>query len=272
MRLNNAIFGLGQDNSKEMRSYEILLVLLISMLATYCTEQKEVPNEESLNVATAANMQFAMDSIGKYFYDKTGIRINVTSNSSGMLTAQIESGAPYDVFVSANMRYPNKLCKSGFGDFPVVYALGRLILVYSGDQEFEDIEQCLASDAIKRVAIADPSTAPYGIAAQEFLEGSGLKERYKDKIILGESVGQVNQYITTGAVDAAFTSYSFLTRFSDDYNFIEVNADTFTEIKQGVLILKHGQRKNNKASQAFVDFLLSDACRGILEQFGYRVK
>jgi len=238
-----------------------------------CTGEKSASEEQkSIQIAVAANMQFAMDSIAILFENEHGTGCEVSANSSGMLTAQIEKGAPFDVFVSANMRYPKKLVESGFGELPEVYAYGRLAVVYKKGKTYNSVEEVLASDKVKRIAIADAKTAPYGMAAKEYLKNSELFEEYKDKIVYGESIGQVNQYLTTGAVDAAFTSYSFIAKFGDKYNFLEADSDYFSTIEQGVLILKNGKEKHPEESRKFVEFLKSDACKDVLTHFGYRIK
>lgn len=242
------------------------------LIATACKTGNSGSNDESIKIATAANMQFAMDSIGKMFENKYNIKCEVSSNSSGMLTAQIENGAPYDVFVSANMRYPNKLVKSGFGSSPEIYAYGRLAFVYSGNETFNTIEEAMESDAIRRIAVAEKKTAPYGMAAMEYLKATNGINIHKSKIVYGESVGQVNQYLETHAVDAAFTSYSFVRKFSDKYNFLEVDQSYFKRISQGVVLLKSGKENNPKASKLFIEFLKSDDCQAVLTHFGYLVE
>lgn len=237
-----------------------------------CTEGTEVNEEnKTIQIAVAANMQFTMDSIAQLFKEAHGIECKVSANSSGMLTAQIEKGAPFDVFVSANMRYPKKLVESGFGESPEVYAYGRLAVVYGKGEVYTTVEEVLSSDKVKRVAVADAKTAPYGMAAKEFLTNTELLEEYGDKIVYGESIGQVNQYLTTGAVDAAFTSYSFIAKFGNKYNFMEADSDYFSKIEQGVLILKNGKEKHPKESRKFVEFLKSEACEDVLTYFGYRI-
>ncbi len=227
---------------------------------------------KQLTIATAANMQFAMDSIVEMFEAKHGIQCKVIASSSGVLTTQIQNGAPYDVFVSANMRYPNELIKNGYGEEAETYAYGRLAVIYSKGKKYSTIEELLLDPAVKRIAIADERTAPYGIAAREFLRKSGLEEKIKDKLIIGESVGQVNQYIQTNSVDAAFTSYSFVQKFMGEHQTLEVNQGSFSKIEQGVIALKEGMKSNPKETKLFLKFLNSEDCRGILTYFGYYVK
>ena len=249
----------------------ILLIPVLLLLFACTTDMETIEDNKSIQLAVAANMQFTMDSIAVLFEEAHGIECKVSANSSGMLTAQIEKGAPFDVFVSANMRYPKKLVESGFGETPEVYAYGQLALVYGKDKTYRSVEEVLSSEKVKRVAVADPKTAPYGMAASEFLKNADLFKKFEDKIVYGESIGQVNQYLTTGAVDAAFTSYSFITKFGKRYNFLEADSDYFTKIEQGMLILKHGKENNFEASRKFMDFLKSDACKDVLTHFGYKV-
>ena len=144
--------------------------------------------------------------------------------------------------------------------------------MYSSQEKYQSIEEALNSNNIRRVAIAEKKTAPYGTAAIEYLESIGKRERYTPKIVYGESVAQVNQYLKTNAVDAVFTSYSFISKFKKQYNFIEVDQKYFSEIEQGAVILKRGEKYNVEESKLFVSFLKSEQCKAVLKHFGYFVK
>lgn len=240
--------------------------LLLVMFSCNNTQEKQ------LTIATAANMKPAMDSIVEMFEAKHGIECKVVASSSGVLTTQIQNGAPYDVFVSANMRYPNELIKNGHGEEVETYASGRLAVIYSKGKKYTTIEELLLDPAVKRIAIADEGTAPYGIAAREYLRKIGLESQIKDKLIIGESVGQVNQYIQTNSVDAAFTSYSFVQKFKDKHQVLEVDQGNFSKIEQGAIALKNGLKSNPKETKLFLEFLSSEDCRGVLTHFGYYIK
>lgn len=247
-----------------MKSISYLgVIFLLMMLSCKDKQQKQ------LTIATAANMQFAMDSIVERFQEKHDIACTVVANSSGMLTAQIQNGAPYDVFVSANMRYPNELIKNGYAEKAKTYAFGRLAVIYTKKKTYETIEELLLDPAVKRIGIADERTAPYGIAAREYLRKSGLEAKISDKLITGESVGQVNHYIQTNSVDAAFTSYSFVRKFKGNHQMLEVDQEHFSKINQGVVALKKGLKSNPIETKLFLEFLNSEDCRKILTHFGY---
>jgi molybdate transport system substrate-binding protein len=252
-----------------MKACCIFLSLLLFSCADSGREGQEAPVK--LNIAVAANMQYAMDSIVTLFEAEEHIECEVTANASGMLTAQIEKGAPYDVFVSANMEFPRELQKKGFSKAPTVYSYGRLGLVFSKDKGFKTVEEVFADPDVKRIALADPETAPYGIAAIEFLKNVGLFEANKSRIVYGESISQVNQYLSTASVEAGFTSMSFLTKFEKDYGYIEIDEGKYGKIEQGVSLLKHGWTENEEAAQKFITFLGSQKCRKVLTWFGYRV-
>ena len=246
-----------------------VFILLILTILFGCKTETKGP---SIQIATASNMQFAMDSLVTLFESEFDIHCDISTNSSGMLTAQIENGAPFDVFVSANMKYPKKLMASNFAQTPIIYAYGRLVFVFSKQLNFKTIEEALYSDKIKRIAVAEKKTAPYGIAALHYLDSIQFFNKAPRKIVYGESIGQVNQYIKSQAVDAGFTSFSFIQNFSEDYHYLEVDPSFFDEIQQGACMLKHGAEKNQEASQKFINFLTSSEGVSVLKHFGYLVK
>src|ERR1700678_2669872 len=129
---------------------------------------------QNLRVAVAANLQSVINVLGQDFKQKTGIDIEPIVGSSGNLTAQVRNGAPYDVFLSADMSFPETLFKEGFSaKKPVVYAQGSLIICSNQDIGFENWERVLMTERIKKIAIANPAIAPYGKAAQETLKDKG---------------------------------------------------------------------------------------------------
>lgn len=248
--------------------------IILSLLLVACGSdaiEDTVPEPSKIHIAVAANMQYAMDSIVLLFEAEENIECEVTANASGMLTAQIEQGAPYDVFVSANMEFPRALKKSGFSKEPKVYSYGRLGLVFGKDKHYTSVAEVLNDPGVKRIAIADPETAPYGIAAIEYLKNEKLFDTHEKKFVYGESISQVNQYISTASVEAGFTSMSFLTKFEKDYGYLEIDESKYARIEQGVSLLKHGWTENEEAAKKFIIFLDSEKCKKVLTYFGYRV-
>ncbi len=242
--------------------------LLLILLLSNCSEPS---SKESIRVAISADMQFAMDSIAHVFEKKHGIHCDLTSNSSGILATQIKHGAPYDVFLSASLKQPLSLNTIGFSEKPVVFAAGQLVFVYSKKLHYQSIEEALQSDNIKRVAQADLIGAPYGIATNEYLVSTQQLAAVKPKLVYGESIEQVNQFLVSNAVDAVFTSYSFLSKHKDDYHFMVVDPQYFAKIEQGISVLKSGRKNHPAAADKLFAFFKTQECKSILKHFGYLV-
>lgn len=237
----------------------ILLFCPISLLA------------QSLRVAVAANAQFVMEQLKTAYQKKTGTSIELIVNSSGKLTTQIQQGAPYDVFLSADMPYPETLHKAGLTvDAPVVYAYGSLVLWTAGDIPLTADLTILSNSAVRHVAIANPATAPYGEAAVSYLTYKKLLNKIQPKLVYGESIAQVNQYILSGAAEVGFTAKSVVLdpSLAKKGHWVDLPQTGYFPIAQGVVILK--RTSQGKAAQQFVQFLRSPAARRILQQFGYR--
>ena len=226
---------------------------------------------QSIKVAVAANLQTVIKVLGADFKQKTGITVEPIVGASGNLTTQIKNGAPFDVFLSADMGFPQTLFTDGFSQKkPVVYAQGSLVICSSQDIGFENWERVLLTGRIKKIAIANPAIAPYGKAATEVLKLRGVLENVQSKIVTGESISQVNTYITTGVVDVGFTTQALV---NDPNNRTKlywqvIDPKSYSPIEQGMVLLKHAE--NNADAAKFYDYMLSGAARGILEQYGYR--
>lgn len=233
------------------------------------TENSGREPEQILNIAVAANMSLTMDSLAVVFSNSHTIDLKISSNSSGMLTSQIMEGAPFDVFVSANLKYPEKLIKEGLADEVVEYARGRLVIAYRGTKQFDNVDSLLFSKGVRKIGVANTVTAPFGIASLEFLDNKDLRDPLLPKIVYGESISQVNQYIQTSAVDAIFTSNSFRARFPDEFNYLFLDDSAYAPIKLGVCALERGLAEQPEEVKEFVTFMQSDRCRAVLDYFGY---
>jgi molybdate transport system substrate-binding protein len=231
--------------------------------------------QKKITVAAAANVQFVLEEIRKNFETETGISMNIILNSSGKLTAQIKEGAPYDVFVSADMKYPQELYRSGFATgAPKVYGNGVLVLwTTRADVKPSTDLKLLATGEIKKIAIANPQTAPYGVAAEEAMKYSKVYEQVKNKLVFGESISQTNQYILSQSADIGFTAKSIV--LSDDMKnegtWADVAPQSYTPIQQGAVILKHGNETNKEATQKFYNYLYSAKAKNVFKKFGYLV-
>lgn len=229
----------------------------------------------SINIAVAANVSYAMDDLKKEFnlmYPNT--KVQVTLGGSGKLTAQIKYGAPYQLFMSANMKYPSRLYNEGIAiNKPVIYAQGSLAYFSAKKQDFTQGIKLLEDAKIKKIAVANPKTAPYGKATVEALKNAKIYEQVKKKIVYAESIAQTVSYAVS-ATDLGFIAKSSLysskmTQYKKGENWMELDSKLYTPINQGIVILKNGQ--NNNEVIAFYEFILSKKAKKILEDFGYIV-
>ncbi|SNR79230.1 molybdate ABC transporter substrate-binding protein [Lutibacter flavus] len=251
---------------KNKLKWLFLSTILISILISSCNQQKV----HNLTIATAANMQFAMEELTTSFTKETGIKCETILSSSGKLTAQIKEGAPYDIFVSANMKYPNELYNAGFTtQKPKIYAFGKLVLWSMIDSIKPSINLLLHKN-IKHIATANPKTAPYGIPTEEVLKHYKIYDSIKNKLVYGESIAQTNQFITTKAAEIGFTSKSVVLSpfIKGKGNWIDIDEQAYAPIKQGIVIIKNTSTSIDK-KEKFYNFLFSKKGQDILNKFGY---
>mgnify|MGYP002635256822 CR=1 FL=1 len=226
-----------------------------------------------INIAVAANVSYAIDELKKAFnqqYPHT--KVQVTLGSSGKLTAQIKNGAPYDLFMSANMIYPNALYKEALAiTKPLIYAQGSLAYLSGKKQNFEKGILLIKEKGIKRIAIANPKTAPYGIATIEALKNSHIYDEVLNKFVYAESISQTVSYAITAA-DIGFIAKSSLyspkmSKYKKNIHYADVNPKLYTPINQGMVILKKAQ--GNDEVSAFYNFILGKQAKEIFNKFGY---
>ncbi|HYD95481.1 MAG TPA: molybdate ABC transporter substrate-binding protein [Noviherbaspirillum sp.] len=226
---------------------------------------------DTLTVAVAANLQYAFDDLQAVFTKETGHAIKPVYNSSGKFAAQIMNGAPFDLFLSADMEYPEKLHKEGFAAAPKVYAYGTLVLWTMKDIDLANWQASLAAPGVGKIAAANPKTAPYGRETLKALAHLRLDDALKAKLVFGESISQTNQYIHSRSADAGFTAKSVVVspEMKGQGKWVDLPKDSYQPIAQGVVVLKHGRQHNAKLAQQFHDFVLSPTARAILERYGY---
>lgn len=247
-----------------------LLVLGFLGLVSGCTP---VAESNQLAIAVAANMQFAMEQLADDFSTQTGIGCDLVVASSGKLTAQIQEGAPYDVFISADMKYPQALYESGmaYGQAEV-YARGRLV-IWTLKNEMEAGMEVLGTDEVKHIALANPQTAPYGVATQEFLDHHQLWDSLSEKFVYGESIAQTNQFILSRSAEIGFTAMSVVLspEVKGQGTWREVDPDLYAPIEQGIVLIRR-KGTDPEPARRFRAFLFSPEARKVLEEFGYFVE
>ncbi|WP_456470249.1 molybdate ABC transporter substrate-binding protein [Caminibacter sp.] len=233
-------------------------ILFISFLAIFSLAD--------VYVAAASNINYALPELIKEFNKKyPEINIKTVLASSGKLSAQIIHGAPYDIFLAANMKYPKFLYKKGFAKTkPKVYAKGAIIL-FSIKIKNLDLKKL---KSVNQIAVANPKTAPYGEAALEAFKNAGIDKCIKNKLIYAETVSSVIPYVYHSAdvgVIAKSLIYSKKLRNKRFY-YKDIPYNLYTPINQGVVLLK-----DNEEAKKFYRFIFSEEAKKILKKYGYIV-
>jgi molybdate transport system substrate-binding protein len=228
---------------------------------------------EDINVVAASDLNFAIKEIVQQFEMKTGNTVHLTLGSSGNFSAQITNGAPFDVFLSADVNYAKQVEAAGRGvpGSTFIYAVGGLALwVPKGSTIRLDAlgMKSLLEPSVKKIAIANPEHAPYGRAAVAAMQKAGVYDSVKTKLVLGENISQAAQFVQSHAADIGIIALSIAT--SDPMRragtYWTIPRETFPPIEQAAVLLKHG----GPAAKAFHEFLRSAAARAIFEKYGFR--
>jgi len=237
-----------------------------------CSCISGISNKQKVIIAAAANMQFVIKELAKTYTQNTGRECELVIGSSGKLTAQIIEGAPYDIFLSADMKYPRKIFEAGLAYAPPqTYAQGILVL-WSMTSGLTPSINTLSSQNVHHIAIANPKTAPYGSAAIEVLKAHEVLDKIENKLVYGESISQTNQFIMSKSAELGFTSKSVVvsSEVKDNGEWKEVDSSLYTPIMQGAIIIKR-QDGNDIGARQFYEFLFSNQASDILTNYGYSV-
>jgi molybdate transport system substrate-binding protein len=228
-----------------------------------------------IRVALAANVSYAMDSLIRAFNETyPSTKVKVVVGSSGKLTAQIRNGASYDIFISANMKYPKALYRDKIAiTKPVVYAHGTLVMLSSKKIDITKRLDILRDKSVKKIAIANPKSAPYGEATMQLLINSRLFDDLESKIVYAESISHTLSYVIN-ATDIGFIAKSALfspnlTHLKKDIEYMELDRSLYMPIKQGIVMLKNGAK--SEEVELFYNFMLSKEAKKILKSFGYMI-
>ena len=256
-----------------MKKLLIAVMLSIALSSTSSWTQAKTPPSELL-VAAAADLNPALNDIAQQFQRKTGVRLKLSFGASGALTQQIQNGAPFDVFFSADMDYPKQLVAAGQADSASLYqySLGKLVLWVPSNSPL-DIEhkgmEALLDPLVNKIAIANPQHAPYGRAAVAALKHAGLYERLSDRFVMGENVSQAAQFIESGNAQAGFVAlaHALSPAVKDAGKFWIVPADYYPSLEQGVVIVSKSQRK--KEAGNFLEYLKTQDAADVLRKYGF---
>ena len=226
-----------------------------------------------IRIAAAADLKFAMGELSEQFEGRTGTKVNVTFGSSGNFFSQIQNGAPFDLFFSADVEYPKKLEAAGLAEPGTLYeyAIGRLVIWTPADAKVDVTKEgwkSLLDSSVEKIAIANPEHAPYGRAAVAALQKAGIYESVKAKLVYGENISQAAQFVQSGNAQAGIVAMSLaVSPAMQDGKRWEIPAEMYPAIEQGAIVLKDA--KNKEAARAFLEFVKSAAGRAILAKYGF---
>lgn len=230
---------------------------------------------QKLRVAAASDLKFAMQELSTAFERQTGIKVDVTSGSSGNFFSQIQNGAPFDLFFSADLLYPKKLAEAGFAEPETLqeYAWGRIVIWVPAGSKVDVAKQgwnALLDASVIKIAIANPDHAPYGLAAVSALQKAGIYELVKTKLVYGENISQAAQFVQSGNAQAGIIALSLAISPGMKEGMIwKIPEEMYPPIEQGAVVLKSA--KNKTAARAFLEFVKGAPGREILKKHGFAI-
>ena len=243
-----------------------IIISLAILLATITVSAKKV------NVAAAANLRYVLEEIKTaYLKQNPKAKVNLTFGASGTLVQQIQNGASFDFFMAADNEFPLKLKEKGLTTGPMsTYAFGKLA-IYSTSLDVDKLGlEALKSPSVKKIAIANPETAPYGERSVELLKSQKLYDGLKSKIVFGENISQTAQFAFTGNVEIGFIALSLALAPDMDKkgSYYIVPQPLYKPIEQACILIKTPVL--NTVAAKFKKFVLSAATKAIWEKWGYK--
>jgi molybdate transport system substrate-binding protein len=257
-----------------MRSFPRVLLAACILLSTISGWAQEKNGSPALVIAAAADLSSALQEIGDSYEKKTGVKVKLSFGASGALTQQIQNGAPFDLFFSADMDYPRQLIAAGNADGSSLYqyAVGRLVLWVPADSPL-DVEhqgmKVLLDPSVKKIAIGNPQHAPYGRAAVAALRHAGLYDQVADRLVLGENISQAAQFVESGNAQVGFVAlaHAAAPAMRGKGKYWEVPAEFYPPLAQGVVVLSHSQHK--KEATEFLDYIKTKDVGELLRKYGF---
>jgi len=230
---------------------------------------------QDITIAAASDLQFAMQDITTQFQKETGKNVKATYGSSGNFAQQIQNGAPFDIFFSANLDYARQLESAGLtepGSF-YQYATGKIVMWVPSESKLDLAPglKVLTDAAVQKIAIANPQHAPYGKAAVAALQKAGIHDTVKSKFVLGENISQAASFAMSGAADVGIIALSLALspNMKDKGRYVVISEDQYPPIEQACVILRAS--KNKAVAQEFLKFMRSPAIAEVLRTYGFAV-
>ena len=244
----------------------VLLTLLAGLILLAATA-----HAEKITIAAAADLKFAMDEIVNNFKkSRPGNEVDVVYGSSGKFHTQIQQGAPYDLYFSADIAYPRELAKRGLAASEVKpYAFGRIVLWSNSMDATKMTLASLADPRIIRIAIANPKHAPYGKRAEEALRASGLWDKVQSKLVFGENIAHTAQFVQTGNAQTGIIALSLAINpeLAKKGSFYLIPVKLHNPLEQGFIITKPGADK--PLAKQFAVYMGSKQARDVMTKYGF---
>ncbi|TWP23780.1 molybdate ABC transporter substrate-binding protein [Apibacter muscae] len=246
---------------------KIKIILFISAILTIISCS---PKEQKVTIAAAANLRYVLDEIKEqYTKENPEVQLQMIYGSSGTLTQQILNGAPYNLFLSADTKFPESIVKKGMAEgLPINYCYGRLAM-WSSSIEVSKGLSILTSPQVKKIAVANPSQAPYGETAVNLLKKFNLYNQIENKIVWGENINQTAQFASSGNAEVGFIALSLALapQMKEKGQYYVLPENQALPIAQAAVLIK-GQ-ENNKQAQTFLNYIVSPKCSSLWEKYGY---
>lgn len=247
----------------------LALQFLVACQAAPTASSPRAPKPRELVVSAAADLTFAFQEIGTLFDQDTGVKVSFNFGSTGQLAQQIEQGAPVDVFAAANISFIDELAQRDriLPDTKQIYARGRITLWTRADSSFRiDRVQDLMRSELKRIAIADPAHAPYGVAAREAMQSVGIWDTIQPKLVMGDNALATLQYAVRGDVDLAIAPLSLSVQQTDG-RWVLIPQELHKPIDQALAVVK--DTPDEADARSFVAFINGAKGRPIMRKYGF---
>jgi molybdate transport system substrate-binding protein len=249
----------------------VLKYVLVCLAILLCSTRAR---GEEIAVAAAADSKFAMGELAANFEKQTGTKVNVTYGSSGNFFSQIQNGAPFDLFFSADVEYARKLETGGQAEPGTLYsyAVGRIVIWMPQGAKVDLNAQgmnALLDAAIQKIAIANPVHAPYGRAAVAAMKKAGIYEKAEPKLVYGENISQAAQFVQSGNAQAGIIALSLAISpaMKDSGKMWLIPAELHPPIEQAVVVTKSSQKK--EVAKAFLEYIKSAAGKAVMDKYGF---
>jgi len=250
--------------------FSIIVALMLALSLSVASPGRAA---DELTIAAAADLTFAFKDVAAKFQAQTGNTVKLSFGSSGNFFSQIQNGAPFDLFFSADLSYAKKLEDNGLAEPGTLYeyATGKIVLWVPAGSKL-DVSKGLAvltDPTIHKIAIANPEHAPYGRAAKAALQKEGVYDQIKDKIVLGENISQTAQFVQSGNADVGIIALSLALAptLKNKGKYFEIPADDYPAIEQAAVVLKSSQHKD--LAKKLVSFLKQPESTEIMQRYGF---